>query len=438
MSNKAQKRGLVPKLRFPEFRDVDEWKEIRLGSEGEFLSSLSGKAGDDFDAGEAKFVTYMNVFSNTFVDPKALRLVDVKEGENQNKVSSGDVFFTISSETPEEVGMSSVLLDEIENCYLNSFCALFRFSKSKRPNSVFTGYLLRQPLVRNYFAKKAQGSTRFNLSKEAFRNLPIFVPSPPEQQKIADCLASLDERITLEAQKLDTLKTHKKGLMQQLFPAEDETLPKLRFPEFRDAGGWKERELGPLTTKVGSGITPTGGDKNYKTKGRPFVRSQNVGWGELILNDVAFIDEKTHQSFDSTEIKVSDVLLNITGASIGRSAVADSRIVGGNVNQHVCIIRAQQVELNPALLNHFLISERGQKQIDSFQAGGNRQGLNFAQIRTFVIPLPPTEKEQRRIAYCLTSLDDLITAQTQKLAALKTHKKGLMQQLFPVLDEATA
>jgi type I restriction enzyme S subunit len=295
------------------------------------------------------------------------------------------------------------------------------------------------------------------------KEYPAFYPSKPEQQKIADCLASLDERITLEAQKLATLKTHKKGLMQQLFPATtpplrgtppaegndspspkgwqaqpDGVVPKLRFPEFQDAGAWDERELGPLTIKVGSGITPTGGDKNYKTKGRPFVRSQNVGWGELILNDVAFIDEETHQSFGSTEIKVSDVLLNITGASIGRSAVADSRIVGGNVNQHVCIIRAKQEELNPALLNHFLISERGQNQIDSFQAGGNRQGLNFAQIRTFVIPLPPTENEQRRIADCLGTLDDLITAQTQQLAALKTHKKGLMQQLFPALEEVAA
>ena len=158
----------------------------------------------------------------------------------------------------------------------------------------------------------------------------------------------------------------------------------------------------------------------------------------MILNDVVFIDEETHQSFDSTEIKVSDVLLNITGASIGRSAVADSRIAGGNVNQHVCIIRAKPDVLNPALLNHFLNSERGQKQIDSFQAGGNRQGLNFAQIRSFEIPLPPAEDEQRRISDCLASLDDLITAQTQKLAALKTHKKGLMQQLFPALDEVPA
>ena len=186
-----------------------------------------------------------------------------------------------------------------------------------------------------------------------------------------------------------------------------------------------------MTIKVGSGITPTGGDKNYKVKGRPFVRSQNVGWGELILDDVAFIDDEMHRSFDSTEIKTSDVLLNITGASIGRSAVADSRIATGNVNQHVCIIRVKPNELNPFLLNQYLISEYGQRQIDSFQAGGNRQGLNFAQIRSFLIPLSQSLPEQKKISDCLSSVDELIAAQARKVDALKTHKRGLMQQLFP-------
>ena len=240
-----------------------------------------------------------------------------------------------------------------------------------------------------------------------------------------------------QTRKVDALKTHKKGLMQQLFPREGETQPRLRFPEFQDAGEWEDGELGPKASKVGSGITPTGGDKNYKQGGRPFVRSQNVGWGILLLDDVAYIDEQTHASFNSTEIQVRDVLLNITGASIGRSAVADDRIAGGNVNQHVCIIRAKPDELNPFFLNQYLISQRGQKQIDSFQAGGNRQGLNFAQIRSFAVPFPSVP-EQQRIADCLTTLDDLITVQNQKLAALKTHKKALMQQLFPSPEEVQA
>lgn len=207
-------------------------------------------------------------------------------------------------------------------------------------------------------------------------------------------------------------------------------LPKLRFPEFRESGEWRFQELGSKASKVGSGITPSGGEKVYCQSGLPFVRSQNIGWGQLLLEDVAFINEEIHQSFIGTEIVNLDVLLNITGASIGRSALADSRIVGGNVNQHVCIIRTKD-ELNPQFLNQFLISHHGQSQIDSFQAGGNRQGLNFAQIRSFSIPMPPEKDEQQKIADCLSSLDALIAAQTDKLDALKTHKKGLMQQLFP-------
>jgi type I restriction enzyme, S subunit len=208
-------------------------------------------------------------------------------------------------------------------------------------------------------------------------------------------------------------------------------VPKLRFPQFRGTKVWAGEKLGPKTKKVGSGITPTGGEKNYQNSGRPFVRSQNISWGGLLLDDVAFIDEETHNSFSSTQIAVSDVLLNITGASIGRCAVADARIEGGNVNQHVCIIRVKPDELSPIFLNQYLISNDGQKQIDSFQAGGNRQGLNFEQIRSFLIPLPPTPAEQQKIAECLISVDELMAAQARKVDALKTHKKGLMQQLFP-------
>ena len=294
-------------------------------------------------------------------------------------------------------------------------------------------YYLYDSIGINRFSSGSGVPTLNRNDVHAFRS-PV-PQDPAEQQKIADCLSSMDEVIAAQARKLDALKTHKRGLMQQLFPREGETQPRFRFPEFQDDGEWEVRELGLMTTKVGSGITPTGGDKNYKIKGRPFVRSQNVGWGQLILDDVAFIDEETHASFSSTEIKTLDVLLNITGASIGRSAVADSRIAGGNVNQHVCILRVKPRELKPVLLNQYLISEYGQKQIDSFQAGGNRQGLNFAQIRSFSIPIPPTESEQQRVADCLSSLDDLTVAQSTKLEALKIHKKGLMQQLFPSPEE---
>jgi type I restriction enzyme S subunit len=227
--------------------------------------------------------------------------------------------------------------------------------------------------------------------------------------------------------------------MQNLFPTNSITndeleitnVPNYRFPEFLEDGDWVEKKLGEMVHKVGSGSTPLGGQSVYKISGRPFVRSQNVGWGILLLENIAFIDEETHQNSINTEIEIEDVLLNITGASIGRSSVANQHVCGGNVNQHVCIIRTQKMCLNPFLLCQYLISVFGQKQIDSFQAGGNRQGLNFQQIRSLLIPTPPSLSEQQKIASCLSSLDDLITAQTEKIAQLKLHKKGLMQGLFP-------
>jgi type I restriction enzyme S subunit len=192
---------------------------------------------------------------------------------------------------------------------------------------------------------------------------------------------------------------------------------------------WEVCSLGDIVTKVGSGITPTGGEKVYKKEGRPFLRSQNVGWGHLLLDDIAFINEETHGSFLATEIKLNDVLLNITGASIGRSAVADDRLPGGNVNQHVCIIRTNASRLSPYYLNFFLLSESGQKQIESFQAGGNRQGLNFEQIRSFQIPLPLLS-EQQAIADALSDVDALITSLDQLIAKKRDIKQATMRQLL--------
>lgn len=192
---------------------------------------------------------------------------------------------------------------------------------------------------------------------------------------------------------------------------------------------WDAARLGDKTTKVGSGITPTGGARVYRQEGRPFLRSQNVGWGNLLLDDVAFIGDEIHATFQDTEIEADDVFLNITGASIGRSAVADARVQRGNVNQHVCIIRTRQTELHARFLNYFLLSTAGQRQIDSFQAGGNRQGLNFGQVRAFRVPLPPPP-EQRSIVEALSDADGLIESLEQLLDKKRQLKHGVMQELL--------
>ena len=193
---------------------------------------------------------------------------------------------------------------------------------------------------------------------------------------------------------------------------------------------WGCVQLGTHSLKVGSGKTPTGGSIRYKNEGRPFVRSQNVGWGDLVLDDLIYIDDGTHAEFPATELHVGDVLLNITGASIGRPAMADERVAGGNVNQHVCIIRPNSDVLNGKFLCSFLLSSAGQSQIDSFQAGGNREGLNFKQVRAFQLPLPPTVTEQAAIAEALSDVDAAIAAQEAVIDKKRTLKVATMQALL--------
>lgn len=186
-------------------------------------------------------------------------------------------------------------------------------------------------------------------------------------------------------------------------------VPALRFLEF--SGEWKTVKIGTITTKVGSGVTPRGGETVYRSQGHPFVRSQNVGWGRLLLNDIAYIDEETHKKQLNTALELNDILLNITGASIGRCAVVNKMIVNGNVNQHVCIIRSNEA-VDPEFLCNYLLSNYGQKQIDSFQAGGNRQGLNFEQIKSIRISIP-TLDEQKYIAKLLFAINQRIETQNK-------------------------
>jgi len=203
-------------------------------------------------------------------------------------------------------------------------------------------------------------------------------------------------------------------------------VPPLRFPEFH--GEWEKCKLGELAVKVGSGSTPKGGNAVYTTSGHCFVRSQNVGMGHLILNDIAYIDELTHQKQKSTELRTNDVLLNITGASIGRTALATEEINGGNVNQHVCIIRTNG-NVEPSFICDYIQTSKIQKYIQSLQTGGSREGLNFEQIRSFPINIPTVE-EQVKIAKLLSLINERIATQSKLIEDLKKLKSAIIEKVF--------
>jgi type I restriction enzyme, S subunit len=411
------KQTLTPKLRFPEFRDGPEWKAEILGEEGDFLSSLTGKSGEHFGVGNAKYVTYMNVFANTFTDMTLLNTVDIRDGESQNAVRSGDVLFTVSSETPEEVGMSSVVLDDVQDCYVNSFCTMFRFAEDKRPNTRFVGYLMRQPLVRTYFAKHAQGSTRFNLSKTAFENLPIAIPSPAEQQRIAECLSALDELIAGHGRKLEALRAHKKGLMQQLFPREGKKLPCLRFPEFRDAPEWKEKKGGDLfanRTESGEAGLPI-----YSvTMNDGMVKRSSL---DRVVDDIAEPER-------NKRARKGDIAYNMMRMWQGALGVAGEDCM---VSPAYVVLSALEGTCSDFFAYMFKLSQ-SLNLLTSYSRGLTKDRLRLYYADFTRVPLlVPGFAEQRKIADLLASVDALISVQLEKLAALKTHKKGLMQELFP-------
>lgn len=437
--------GLIPELRFPEFKDEGEWIKNKLEYYLELLTDF--EANGSFADVKNNVTIYEQINYAWYVRATDLennnpiekvKFVDQKSYDFLKKTAlfGGELLITKRGEIGKVYFFNpdnSIPATVAPNLYL------LKFNKLTFPKFFF--YYFTTPNGNNSLKRLNASSTIGALYKDDVKNIIVLSPSLKEQKKIASCLSSLDEVIAAHTQKLELLKAHKKGLMQNLFPPPSASsgngakVPKYRFKEFEKDGEWVEKKLGDMTTKVGSGVTPLGGESNYKETGRPFVRSQNIGWGLLLLDGIAFIDEETHRSSINTEIELEDVLLNITGASIGRSAIANEFVIGGNVNQHVCIIRTQKEILNPFFLTQFLVSNFGQKQIDSFQAGGNREGLNFAQIRSFSIPTPPSPREQQKIAACLSSLDALIMAQTKKIEQLKLHKKGLMQRLFPKIND---
>lgn len=201
----------VPEVRFAGF--TGPWEQRKLGDIGETYTGLSGKTKEDFGHGQARFVTYMNVFSNPISNPEMTEPIEIDP--KQNEVEVGDVFFTTSSETPEEVGVSSVLLEKRGKTYLNSFC--FGFRPSEKIDSYYLAYMLRSESAREKIILLAQGISRYNISKNKVMEIAVSLPSLDEQKLIGQYFRQLDNLITLHQRKCESLKHIKAALLQKMF-----------------------------------------------------------------------------------------------------------------------------------------------------------------------------------------------------------------------------
>lgn len=239
------KENNFPDIRFSGF--LDEWNSYYLENIGKDYSGLYGKTKKDFGHGKGKFIPYINVFNNPISQVSLLECIEIDK--NQNVVKFGDILFTISSETPQEVGMSSIWLGNMENIYLNSFCFGYRLFITFNP--YYFAYLFRSPNIRKKIMLLAQGISRYNISKNKMMNIEIPIPDIKEQEKIGKLFKNLDYKLNFELDIIQKLNNLKQAMLEKMFPKENSNIPELRFKGFTDV--WEQRKLGDVAIEMVAG-----------------------------------------------------------------------------------------------------------------------------------------------------------------------------------------
>lgn len=418
--DKQGKKALVPRLRFPEFCEDRPWSFQPLGK----LARRSTKKNADGDITRVltNSAEYGVIDQRDFFDKDIANQGNL---EGYYIVEMGDYVYNPRISVKAPVGPISK--NRIGLGVMSPLYTVFRFGDKQ--NDFYAHYF--KSTHWHHYMRQASSTgarhDRMSITNDDFMGLPLPVSKPEEQQKIADCLSSLDEVIAAENQKLETLKTYKKGLMQQLFPREGETVPRLRFPEFRNAPEWEEKQLAELGEII-TGKTPSTTDSDL--------------WG----GDVLFItptdideDGKYQETSQRTVVATTGLKLLPTG-SIAYTCIASIGKLAITVHPSITNQQINSVVVRSDVENEFIyyVLVHLTPSIKSIPATSTLPIINKTDFSKINIWIPVDRAEQKAIADCLSSLDELITTQSQKIDGLKTHKKGLMQQLFPVLDEVPA
>lgn len=333
-------------------------------------------------------------------NPMRLNIGSIARWEGEQKILVSPDYVVFKCSTSNEPGCAPAYLDQ--------------FRKTKAWEEFVT--------------EGGDGSVRVRIYYKDIARICLSLPTLPEQHKIADCLSSLDELIAAQARKVEALKSHKKGLMQQLFPREGETQPRLRFPKFQDAGEWEVKRV----DEQGTVLAGKALEVNAPGPLRPYLRTKNVLDGLIDLSDVLKMP-MTDAEFSRFEVIDGDVLLN-EGQSL--ELVGRASMYRGEFRER-CAMQNQLLRFRafPATCEEFAAQYFRKCQKDGTFANVATKTTSVAHLgssRFSALELAwPSLPEQHRIASCLSNLDALITAETQKLATFKNHKKGLMQQLFP-------
>ncbi|MBN8680493.1 MAG: restriction endonuclease subunit S [Chitinophagales bacterium] len=418
--SKEAKHTLIPKLRFPEFREAGPWEEKQLGKVSEILRGGSPRPIDNFLTKSPDGLNWLKIGD---VDKESKYVAHTEEKVKKSALSKTREVFPGDLIMSNSMSFGRPYILKIKSCIHDGWIAVTKIAANIDRDYLY--YIILGDNSQSYFINSAAGGGIKNLNAEIIKLLPVLFPKPSEQQKIAATLTSLDELISAQGEKIKALQAHKKGLMQQLFPAEGEMMPRLRFGEFE--GEWESVGLENITHKIMVGIA-SAATHAYRKSGVILFRNQNIKEGFLDDKEILYIDEDYEKAHRSKRLKAGDLLIARTGYP-GIACVVPKKHEGSQ-SFTTLIARPNSKVIDSTYLCLYINSELGQAFFNSTKIGGGQQNVNAGSLSKMPVPLP-SDKEQQKIASFLTSLDDLISAQNQKLEALKTLKKGLMQQLFP-------
>lgn len=404
----AEKR-VVPAIRFAGFTDA--WAQRELGDIGSTYTGLARKTKEDFGHGGGRFVTYMNVFSNPLSDITVVEPIEIDQ--SQNEVKFGDVFFTTSSETPEEVGMSSVWLGDGTNTYLNSFC--FGFRPTDKIDPYYLAYMLRSEDVRRKITFLAQGISRYNISKSKMMDIEISIPKAEEQGLLGTFFYSFDHLITHYQRKQEKLQTIKKSMLEKLFPQEGALVPTVRFAGFTDA--WEQRKAAELflsTTDKGHPELPV----LSATQDRGMVRRDE--------NSIHVFHNK------GSEVEYKRVLPGqfVIHLRSFQGGFAHSCIEGITSPAYTVFGFREPQKHNDVFWKYIFSSEAFIKRLETVTYGiRDGRSISYDEFLTMSFRVP-SYREQSEIANYLTQLDHLITLHQRKLEKLQSLKKSMLGKMF--------
>ncbi|OYX24850.1 MAG: hypothetical protein B7Z06_08305 [Flavobacteriales bacterium 32-35-8] len=415
---------LIPELRFPEFNFERDWKVKELSELGDLINGLTYSPDDVREEG-------LLVLRSSNVQNGLINLNDRvyvrKDINGANLSEPNDILICVRNGSKNLIGKNAIIPKDLHFVTHGAFMTVFRAK-----NSEFVFQLFQTDMYDKQ-VKADLGATINSINGKNFLKYEFPVPeNPKEQQKIADCLSSLDEVITAHSQKLDLLKDHKKGLMQNLFPQEGETVPKYRFPEFEKDGEWLEKTLGNcLLLNPEYGINAPA--VPFSNKLPTYLRITDISEdGRFLSENKVSVDRDINEN---NYLADGDIVFARTGASVGKSykyRINDGRLVFAGF---LIRVKPDKNKLVSEFLFQFLSTHQYWKWVSFISARSGQPGINGTEYSTMPLSLPPTLVEQRKIASCFSTCDELITEQTAKIEHLRQHKKGLMQGLFPKIND---